>query len=283
MDRRRFLALGAATIGLWPLLRSGAAFAGGTSQSYGSGKLDLYPITGQSGESGAPILIYVHGGAWKAGSKSSVGAMPQYFNSLGTVFVSVGYSLGANVGQQASQIGEAVAWVAQNAAQLGGDPARIALMGHSAGCHLSCLAVLTGQAPAVRALVANDTAAYDLAFLADINNGRLPLLYASPFRDRSKWPQWSPISHAAGGNAIPVLVAWSGGRNRQKISQRFAAALEAGGHKVVRFDGSAYNHISISRAVGKPKDPLNRAVTQFLEEALAIVEPVAGPALVPAQ
>jgi hypothetical protein len=37
---------------------------------------------------------------------------------------------------------------------------------------------------------------------------------------------------------------------------------------VIRFDGSAYNHISISRAVGRPSDPLNRTVTQFLDGVL---------------
>ncbi len=89
----------------------------------------------------------------------------------------------------------------------------------------------------MRALVANDTAAYDVAYLAQINNDRLPILYAGPFKDRSKWSQWSPITYAGGGGGIPVLVAWSGGRDREEISQRFANALEAAGHPVIRFDG----------------------------------------------
>jgi acetyl esterase/lipase len=267
MDRRRFLTLSASglLVATAPVLRPRDALAATTkSVSYGSGKLDIYsPDT-----SGAPVIVYVHGGAWKAGSKGQVGAMPGYFNNRGYVFVSVGYSLGSNVGQQANQVGQAINWVRANAASFGGDGRRVAVMGHSAGCHLSSLAVLSGRAQGVRALVANDTAAYDLAYLAEINNDRLPILYAGPFKDRSKWREWSPITYAGGGGGLPVLVAWSGGRDREAISRRFANALESAGHRVIRFDGSGYNHISISKAVGRQRDPLNRAVTQFLDSVL---------------
>ncbi|MCU0789562.1 MAG: alpha/beta hydrolase [Nitratireductor sp.] len=266
MDRRRFLSLaaGGAIAAALPLPAIALA-ASAQTVSYGSGKLDIYT----PGTAGAPVVVYVHGGAWRAGSRNQVGSMPEYFNKLGYVFISVGYSLRADVGQQAGQVGQAISWVRDNAAGFGGDASRIAVMGHSAGCHLSSLAVLSGRAPGVRALVANDTAAYDLAYLADINNGRLPILYAAPFKDRSKWQEWSPISFAGGGGGIPVLVAWSGGRDRDAISERFASALESAGHPVTRFDGSRrYNHISISKAVGRPGDPLNQAVTQFLAQSL---------------
>jgi acetyl esterase/lipase len=259
------LAAAAAAFPLIPALPGAAIAAGAKTVSYGPGKLDVY----SPGGSGRPVVIYVHGGAWKAGSKGQVGSMPDYFNDLGYVFISVGYSLSANVGQQAGQVGQAVQWVKSNVGQYGGDASRVAIMGHSAGCHLASLAVLSGRAPGVRALVANDTAAYDVPYLAEINNGRLPLLYVPAFKDKSKWQAWSPISYAGGGGGIPVLVAWSGGRDRDRISQRFAGALEAAGHPVTRFDGSSrYNHISISKAVGRPSDPLNRAVTAFLQQTI---------------
>ncbi len=265
MDRRRFLMLAASGAFTAALPISTEALAKAQTASYGAGKLDIY----SPGSSGAPIVVYVHGGAWRAGSRGQVGSMPEYFNKRGYVFISVGYSLRADVGTQASQVGQAISWVRANATNFGGDGSRVAVMGHSAGCHLSSLAVLSGRAPGVRALVANDTAAYDLAYLAQINNGRLPILYAAPFRDSSKWQQWSPISYAGGGGGIPVLVAWSGGRDRDAISQRFAGALEAAGHPVTRFDGSSrYNHLSISKAVGRQGDPLNQAVTQFLAGVL---------------
>lgn len=272
IDRRAFLQTG---------LRTGIGLAAGTSlllpatdalaQSargidYGSNKLDIY----SPGTANAPVLVYVHGGAWRAGSRGSVGAMPSYFNSLGYVFVSVGYTLHprADVDRQSAQIGQAISWIRNNIAQYGGDSTRIALVGHSAGCHLACLATLSGRAPAVRALIANDTAAYDVAYLAQISGGKLGILYAAPFRDRSKWRNWSPISYAGGGGGLPVMVAWSGGGVRPDVSQRFANALANAGHPVTRFNGTGYNHLSIRSAMGKRGDRLTQAMTNFLAQTV---------------
>jgi BD-FAE len=136
MDRRKFLTLAASGMlaASLPVLRPAMALAASAkTMSYGPGKLDVY----SPGGSGAPVIVYIHGGAWKAGNKGQVGAMPDYFNKRGYVFVSVGYSLGSNVGQQADQVGQAINWVRANAASFGGDGGRIAVMGHSAGCHLA--------------------------------------------------------------------------------------------------------------------------------------------------
>lgn len=255
------------------LLFSGAALAAGLlpaealaakTVSYGSGRLDIYPAA----QPGGPVVAYVHGGAWRAGSKGDVGSMPGYFNSLGYTFVSIGYSLGSDPGSQASQVGQAVSWIRANIGQYGGNGSRIALMGHSAGAHLASLAVLSGRASGVRALVANDTQAWDLEYLAEINNGRLPSLYAVFNPLKGQWRTLSPISYAGGGGGIPVLVAWSGGADRPLVSKRFADALSGGGHPVTRFDGSGYNHFSILSAMGRRGSPLNGAITQFLQRSL---------------
>lgn len=262
MDRRFFLkqAGAAALLAGIATVSPSIVWARGTKGiSYGSGSLDIYPAANAN----APVIAYVHGGAWKAGSRGSVGSMPGYFNALGYTFVSIGYSLGGNPGQQARQVGQALNWLRSNIGQFGGNPSRIAAMGHSAGCHLACLAVLSGAATGIKAIVANDTGAYDVPYLAEINGGRLPLLYAA-FSDKSQWRNWSPISYASGGGGIPVLVAWSGGTNRDRISKRFADALAAGGHPVTRFDGRRYNHISIRNAMGRKGDPLTVAITNFL-------------------
>lgn len=259
IDRRTFVA-GLGMSALFPASASAKALAG---VSYGPNRLDIYP----AGQPNAPVMIYVHGGGWRLGSRDQVAAMPQWFNGQGWSFVSVGYSLSANVGAQAGEVARAVEWVAGNIAGHNGDPARLALMGHSAGCHLSCLAALKHGAP-VRALVANDTAAYDVAYLASLNHGVLPFIYAQPFSDRSKWQEWSPISYASARPDLPVLVAWSGGTNRDKVSARFIAALQGGGHAVTPFNGAAYSHISISKAVGKTGDPLGAAVGAFLGQTV---------------
>jgi len=255
------------------LLFSGAALAAGllpaealakTTVSYGSGRLDIYPAA----QAGAPVVAYVHGGAWRAGSKGDVGSMPGYFNSIGYTFVSIGYSLSTDPGTQASQVGQAVSWIRSNIGQYGGNGSRIALMGHSAGAHLASLAVRSGRAPGVRALVANDTQAWDIEYAAELNNGRLPTLLSVFNSMKGQWRTLSPISYAGGGGGIPVLVAWSGGGIRPAVSNRFADALSRGGHPVTRFNGSGHNHFSILSAMGKRGSSLNTAITQFLQRSL---------------
>lgn len=237
--------------------------------NYGSNNLDWYPA--QSNSAKAPILIFAHGGAWALGNRGQVGAKARHFTKAGYNFASVSYTLfpAANAQTQALQIGEAVNWVHANAAKLGGDPERIALMGHSAGCHLSSLATLTGAALPVKALVCNDTRAYDLPFLAEVSGGSLPALYAPAFKRRKMWDAWSPISYTGLKQQPPTLVAWSGGRGRDKVSKHFADALERDGTEVHRYDGKRrYNHISINSRMGSERGKLTKAVDTFLADVL---------------
>ena len=236
---------------------------------YGSNKLDWYPA--KSNAKNAPILIFAHGGAWALGNRGQVGAKARHFTRNGYNFASVSYTLfpAANAQTQALQIGEAVNWIRANAENLGGDANRIALMGHSAGCHLSSLATLTGAAHPVKALICNDTRAYDLPFLAKVSGGSLPALYAPAFRRRKMWDAWSPISYTGLKQQPPTLVAWSGGHGRDKVSKRFADALERDGTEVHRYDGKRrYNHISINSRMGSENGKLTGAVETFLSDVL---------------
>jgi len=87
-----------------------------------------------------PVLIFVHGGAFVAGDRRESGT-PFYDNIMlwavrnGFVGVNMTYRLAprAKWPAGAEDIGSAVQWVANNIGGRGGDPARIYLMGHSAG------------------------------------------------------------------------------------------------------------------------------------------------------
>jgi acetyl esterase/lipase len=239
------------------------------SYRYGPNKLDWYPV--QDNAQNAPILVFVHGGAWALGNRGQVNSKPEHYTKSGYHFVSVSYTLlpAANAQTQALQVGKALEWVGANAARFGGDPTRIALMGHSAGCHLSSLATLTGAAPYVRSLICNDTRAYDLPYLAQISGGRLPTLYAPAFSNRKMWNAWSPISYTGLKQHPPTLVAWSGGSGRDKISKRFADQLERDGTEIHRFDGKRrYNHFSINRKIGSERGGLTQSVDRFLQDTL---------------
>ncbi len=227
---------------------------------YGPNRLDIHL---PSNPTNAPVLAYVHGGAWKLGSKSKIGRKAEYYNAKGYIVVSIGYTLypDANAEQQAVQISKAVNWIKANIAAYGGDGSRIALMGHSAGCHLASMATLSG-ACTPKLLICNDTGAYDIAYLAKINKGKVPSLYSALNR-KAKWKRWSPISYVYNRKQPPALVLWSGGRNRDRISKRFASALEAAGNSVTRFAGDSYNHLSINNSIGR-SNSVTRAIDKFL-------------------
>lgn len=265
--RRKFIQLGlgsALALTLQGLPGKNAEAATTKNVSYGPNTLDIYS---PANAANAPVIAFVHGGAWRAGNKRKIGSKAKYYTKNGYIFISIGYTLfpRANAERQAVQISQAVNWIKKNANRYGGDGNRIALMGHSAGCHLASMATLSG-ACTPKLLICNDTGAYDIAFLAKLNNGHVPGLY-SALDKKAKWARWSPISYVGNRAQPPALVLWSGGRNRDKISKRFARAMENAGNNVTRFNGSRYNHLSINSAIGRnPNNPVTRAIDKFLQK-----------------
>jgi triacylglycerol lipase len=101
-------------------------------------QLDIFmPETASSAR---PVLIYVHGGGFVAGNKHAPGT-PFYDNVMlwavknGFIGVNATYRLAPQAVWPAGteDLASAVQWVSDKIGERGGDPARIYLMGHSAG------------------------------------------------------------------------------------------------------------------------------------------------------
>lgn len=108
--------------------------------AYGEGRderLDIFPAA----HAGAPVLVFIHGGYWRAFDKSEQSFIAPSFVSDGAAVVVPNYSLcpAVDIEQIALQMTRVVAWVWRHAAEFGGDPGRIALAGHSAGGHLAAM------------------------------------------------------------------------------------------------------------------------------------------------
>ena len=119
--------------------RAGAA-AALLDVRYGPAKgqtLDVFRTTAAK----APVLIFIHGGYWRALDKSDCSFVAPSFNADGAMVVVPNYDLcpAVSIEQIALQLVQAVVWVHRHAAMHGGDPTRIALAGHSAGGHLATL------------------------------------------------------------------------------------------------------------------------------------------------
>lgn len=104
--------------------------------------LNLNIWTPEPAAGGLPVLVFIHGGAFVAGS----GSVHQYDGSAfardGVVCVTINYRLGAegflHLGDGGANAGlldqfAALAWVQDNIAAFGGDPDRVTVAGESAG------------------------------------------------------------------------------------------------------------------------------------------------------
>ena len=91
--------------------------------------------------SGAPVLVFVHGGYWRALDKSDVSFVAPVFTQAGAMVVVPNYALCPAVSMEhlTWQLLHALRWVWHNAAQYGGDPQRVVVAGHSAGGHLAAM------------------------------------------------------------------------------------------------------------------------------------------------
>jgi acetyl esterase/lipase len=100
---------------------------------------------------GAPVMLFVHGGAWVVGSKREQG-LPMLFElaARGWVCVTINYRLSpkATWPDQMVDVKRAIAWTKAHAAEFGGDTSKfLAISGASAGGHLAALAALTPGDP----------------------------------------------------------------------------------------------------------------------------------------
>lgn len=89
----------------------------------------------------APVLVYIHGGYWRALDKRDQSFVAAPFVDAGAVVVLPNYALApaVSVRQIVLQMVQALAWVHRHIGEHGGDPRRIVVAGHSAGGHLAAM------------------------------------------------------------------------------------------------------------------------------------------------
>lgn len=100
---------------------------------------------------GAPVLVYIHGGAWIIGNKRQQGRpMVNELVSRGWICVSINYRLSPHASWPAHVVDckRAIAWVKAHIAEYGGDPDFVVVSGGSAGGQLCALVALTPGEPA---------------------------------------------------------------------------------------------------------------------------------------
>jgi len=114
-------------------------------------------VTPQGEATTRPVMVWIHGGGWVIGSATESAATARNLAALADcVVVSVDYRLAPEHPAPAASddCSAVVGWLLDNAGEVGGDPARLAVGGDSAGGHLAALVALEyGPRIAFQALV----------------------------------------------------------------------------------------------------------------------------------
>lgn len=166
-------------------------------------KLDVYSPKDAARH---PIVVFFYGGSWTAGKKSNYRFMGTALAARGFVAVVPDYRLypAVRFPQFMEDGANAVAWAQAHASELGGDPDRIVLMGHSAGAHMAALLALNetylagaGVRPGSIVGLVGMSGPYALV----PNSDALRATFAAPYTPAD----WQPVRFAS-SRAPPTLL-----------------------------------------------------------------------------
>jgi acetyl esterase/lipase len=262
-----------------------AAAASPRTISYGSAEDQVYDVwRAETGSGAAPLVVFVHGGGWTNGSKDSASGpyKATHYPQQGYAYASINYRLvpEATVEDEARDVAAAVASLISHAAELGIDPTRVVIMGHSAGAHLVALvgtdesylrdAGLTEDA--LRGVIAIDGAAYDvpqqIAFGGVMHDRYLDAFGTDPARQIAL----SPTFQVAAPNAPAFLLPHVQRADGIAQADELAAALTAAGTRAetASFPGTGLaGHAEINRRLGDPSYAETAVVDEWLAGVFA--------------
>jgi arylformamidase len=204
-------------------------------------RLDVFPCT----RAGAPTLVYIHGGYWQMNDKEPYAFLGEGLLSAGFNLVLVEYTLApaARLDQIVSEVRRGVTWVIERSNEIGGDPARVYVSGHSAGGHLTAMAMLD---PGVAGGLA-------ISGIYDLEPIRLNYLNEKLGLDAAEEDRNSPIRHLP-AQAAPLVVTVGLGELPELVrqSEEFAAAWKRHGLRGTYLPVAKHDHFSILEELARP-------------------------------
>lgn len=231
--------------------------------AYGPGRnegLDVY-VTSRTP---APVHVYVHGGAWRAGRASENAAPAEMFVDAGAHYVALDFDnapdCDGNLLVMADQVRRALAWVYRNAARFVGDADRLYVAGTSSGAHLGGVLAASDWRKDFE-LPHDIVKGYTLCSgMYDLQAPRLSKRSAYvKFTDEME-QALSPQRHLERIHTPIVLLYGSLETPEfQRQTEEFAAALKAAGKPVTLVRAEGYNHFEIGETLANPYGPVGRA------------------------
>ena len=231
-------------------------------------RLDIYAP--RSGSGPWPVIYFVYGGAWYQGDRSYYEFAARALAAAGYVVVIADYRLVPEVEYPTflEDAAAGFAWTVEHVAQYGGDPARIALMGHSAGAYNAVMLLLVqrflpamGHADRIRAFVG-------LSGPYDFYPFDVPVSIRA-FGAVADPKSTQPVNLVRPG--LPPMFLATGDADtlvRPRNTVALAAKLRAAGNQVVETHYPGITHAGTLLALGK----INRRKAPVLADAVAFLK-----------
>jgi arylformamidase len=220
--------------------------------------LDIYAAD----QAGGPVLVYIHGGYWRSGSKEDNCNFVPTFTKRGATVVLVEYDLcpEVTVTDIVRQTRSAIAWVYKNIVRYGANPSKIFVAGHSAGGHLTAMALAHDWAkegmPAdlIKGAVAT-SGVYDLDMVMEIS-------VQEQVRMTPEIATQNGPFHNPPGVKCPVVVAVGGAEPKgwQQMSEDYSNYCKQHGMPVDYLIEPDANHYTMSEHLLDDARPITQAM-----------------------
>ncbi len=220
----------------------------------------------------APVVFFIYGGGWEAGDRADYYFLGAAFAARGYLTVIADYRLWPQVRFPAflEDGAQALRWTLDHVAELGGDPGRLALMGHSAGAYNAAMLTLDRRWLGAVGLDPRGAVAgmIGLAGPYDFLPLRSPML-RDLFGPADQLPLTQPINFAT-PDAPPLWLA--AGADDQTVdpgnTRRLAARLGAIGGRVSETIYKRIDHYTLIGAIAAPL----RFLAPVLAQSLAFLD-----------
>ena len=239
--------------------------------------LDVHPVGAGCDH---PVVVWVHGGGYRTGDKRNAMAdKVRWARAHGWVLVSVNYRLTrsgdphpARYPDHYDDVASALAWTVAHSSRYGGDPDRIAVLGHSAGADIvsNVMAVPDhlrrhGREPSdFRCAGPLDTEGFDKprATATGRDQWRRPLGNLTDYRTET-----SATLRARRRTHIPATIGVvRGSPRRRSIERDFLRTLDRLGVTTTTIDARTLSHAEVNRRIGAPGDTvMTPPLTRFLD------------------
>ena len=228
-------------------------------------KLDIFPAAVDR----APILVDIHGGGWRSGSRNIRSFPASSVTKAGVMWVPIDYGLAPNysIHQMVDHVRSAIVWLYHNVSKYGGDPSKLYVSGNSAGGHLTGCILMPdwhknfGVPSDIIKGACAISGVYDLQALVHAEYGYNDELGM----DIETAQNFSPLFNLP-TKGCPLIVSYGAPEPNEfrRQSRVYYEAWKDGGFPATEIVVNGAHHFAMSRQMSDQNSALFQAVTKMI-------------------